>query len=94
MAATNLIRLTHLTGNVELGSRVDALFKAFSPQVERRAALFTHLMQAVDMTVGPMYEVVIAGRREAADTQVMLSALRKEFVPNVDEMLASLRTEP
>ena len=82
VAATNLIRLMHLTGNVELGSRVDALFKAFSPQVERRAGLFTHLMQAVDMTVGPMYEVVIAGRLEAADTQVMLSALRKEFVPN------------
>ena len=82
VAATNLIRLTHLTGDVELGSRVEALFQAFSPQVERRAGLFTHLMQAVDMTVGPMYEVVIAGRLEADDTRVMLNALRKEFVPN------------
>ena len=82
VAALNLIRLGRITAEVNLEEKVDALFRAFSQKVNRGPSAFTQLLIALDMAVGPTYEVVIAGYPGADDSQSMLSALRDEFAPN------------
>ena len=39
-------------------------------------------MTALDFTIGPSHEVVIAGNSQAEDTKAMVRALRKPFIPN------------
>ncbi|MCH7911286.1 MAG: hypothetical protein IIB38_16930 [Candidatus Hydrogenedentes bacterium] len=56
--------------------------KAFAGDVRQNPSAYTQLLNAVDFGVGPSYEVVIAGKKGAEDTQSMLSVLRASFIPN------------
>jgi uncharacterized protein YyaL (SSP411 family) len=82
VAMLNLLRLARLTGNQELEARAAELGKAFSGAVGQAPAAYTQLLMAVDFAHGPSYEVVIAGKRDAADTNAMLRHLMSPFIPN------------
>ena len=43
---------------------------------------FTHFLCGLDFAIGPASEVMIAGRKDASDTQALLRALRRSFTPN------------
>ena len=45
-------------------------------------AEYTQIMIAVDFSVGPSYEVVIAGDIQGEDTKKMLHAIGGKFIPN------------
>jgi hypothetical protein len=78
----NLLRLGRMTANTAYEEKAVAIGKAFSQQIQQEPSAHSQLMIAVDFGVGPSYEVVIVGEPGAADTEAMLAALRKEFVPN------------
>ena len=67
--------------DVANGSRPSGVMYGVAGGVVLGAA-FGLMLSAVDLGVGPSYEVVIAGDPSADDTQAMLSALRGEFFPN------------
>ena len=81
--ALNLMRLARLTGRTELEERASSLLRAVSGTVARAPSAHCHLLMAVDFALGPTHEVVVAGDAKAADTQAMLAALRKPYLPNV-----------
>jgi uncharacterized protein len=82
VAMLNLLRLARLTGNSDLEERAAQLGRAFSGSVKESPAAYTQLMVALDFGIGPSYEVVIAGKPRAEDTEAMARELRTRFLPN------------
>lgn len=82
VSALNLIRLYRMTGEETFQSHFVDLLEAFGGELNQNPSQFPMVMQAIDFHMGPSKEIVIAGDPEAADTQAMLSALRKPFLPN------------
>jgi uncharacterized protein YyaL (SSP411 family) len=81
VAALNLIRLAHITGNIQFEQNASQLLRSFSGAVSRFPSAFAHLMTALDFAIGPSCEVIIVGESERDDTQSMLRALRSRFLP-------------
>ena len=60
----------------------DRTMRAFSKAVSPNPQGYTQLLLALDFAVGPAREIVVAGRPGAQDTEAMLAALHREFLPN------------
>ncbi len=78
----NLVRVARMTGNPRYETLADKLVRAFSHQVELQPSSATWFLAGVDFALGPSFEVVIAGKREAADTTAMMRALSGVYVPS------------
>lgn len=94
VAALNLIRIGRLTGNTEYDKKTEQLERAFATSVEQHASGYTQFLLAVDYSVGPAYEVVIAGDSKKADTKAMLTALQSRYTPNKVVLLRPTEAEP
>jgi hypothetical protein len=81
VAALNLLRLGHMTGNQEYLKKAEEITRAFAGSVNRYPPGHSQLMVALQYALNPNYEVVIVGRTKAKDTRAMLAALRKPFLP-------------
>ena len=78
----NLLRLGRITADPGLEEKAAAIGRAFFENVRQSPGAHTQLIIAVDFAVGPSFEVVITGRPKDDDTENMLKAVRREFVPN------------
>lgn len=81
VALSNLLRLARLTEDTALEEKARALIRAFSPAVSRSPSWFCHFLAALDLVLGPSYDIVIAGEPRASDTRQMLSALQRNYIP-------------
>jgi uncharacterized protein len=77
----NLTFLGHLTGRPEYLDEASRLGRALSHEVNRAPQAHTYLLSALDLALGPSYETVICGDSRSEDTQRMLKALDKHFLP-------------
>ena len=82
MAMLNLLRLSRITADHKLEKQAAEISRAFSRLVAREPRRYAQLLTAVDFALGPSFEIVITGKRDAPDTRAMLRALRGVFVPN------------
>ncbi|WP_445475580.1 thioredoxin domain-containing protein [Methanococcoides methylutens] len=82
VAFSNLIRLGRMTGNTELEKKAYEIMKTFSATVSTIPIGYTHFLSAVNFILRPSSEVVIAGDPNSEDTKLMLSDLRREYLPN------------
>jgi uncharacterized protein len=82
VAMLNLFRLGHMTATSDLEKEAAAIGRAFSGIVKQSPSAYTQLMVALDLKIGPGYEVVISGKSNGRDTRAMLRALRTPFLPN------------
>jgi uncharacterized protein YyaL (SSP411 family) len=82
VAMLNLLRLGRMTGNVELEEKAAQIGRVFSREIQALPSAHAQLMVALDFALGPSQEVVIAGQFGSSDTQAMLRALRRPFIPN------------
>jgi uncharacterized protein YyaL (SSP411 family) len=82
VAMLNLVRLGHMTATSDLEEKAARIGNAFSGSIKQSPSAHTQLMVAVDFGIGPCYEVVIAGKKQAEDTRAMIKALRTRFLPN------------
>ncbi|MCI2426385.1 thioredoxin domain-containing protein [Candidatus Acetothermia bacterium] len=82
VAALNLLRLSRLTANTGLEDKAWQISKTFAHQVKQIPIAYTQLLSALDFGFGPSFEVVIAGRSSSTDTQDMVNAIRRQFLPN------------
>ena len=82
VAMQNLLRLGRITSQPELENMAAQIGRTFSSQVTKAPLGYTHLMSAVDFGVGPSYEIVIAGEINAQDTNILLTAIRMQYMPN------------
>jgi uncharacterized protein YyaL (SSP411 family) len=81
IAALNLLRLGRMTMQDELEGKARALMESFSGTVGRSPSSFAQLLTALDFTLGPTKEIVIAGEMDDRNTQKMLAAVRERFLP-------------
>jgi uncharacterized protein YyaL (SSP411 family) len=82
VAMMNLLRLGRITGSTDFEEKSTKIGQAFYGSVSQAPAAYTQLMTVVDFSIGPSYEVVIAGDPQAGDTRKMLKAIREIFQPN------------
>jgi uncharacterized protein YyaL (SSP411 family)/rubrerythrin len=82
VAALNLLHLSHLTGDILLEERAEELIRAFSKQISENPIGCTQMLIALDFSIGPVREIVIAGDPGLETTQNMVRAVQKKFLPN------------
>ncbi|MCF6314226.1 MAG: thioredoxin domain-containing protein [Verrucomicrobiales bacterium] len=82
VAVLNLTRLHRMTANDGYEKEAYATLKAFSGEIAKAPSAFPVTLLALDFLFGPSHEIVISGQLDRADTQAMLAALRKPFLPN------------
>jgi hypothetical protein len=83
VAFENLVRLAHLTGDPELDKRASDLSRCFALTVQQSPSAYSGFLCALYHATGPVYDIVIAGDREAADTRSMIQVLRDLYLPAV-----------
>ncbi len=82
VAATNLLRLSRLTGNSELETKTGQIFTAFSQQISAHPMAYTHFLSACDFYFGPSQEIVVAGDVDDPEVQEMVACIHQAFLPN------------
>ncbi len=81
VAALVFLKLAHLTGLTERAALAERIFKAFSDEVSGAPAAHAQLMIALDFSLGPVRQIVIAGREGDPNAAAMIAACRKSFRP-------------
>jgi len=82
VAMLNLLRLGRITANAQYEEKASLIQSIFSDRLKRGPSGFAQVMSALDFGIGPSHEIVIVGDPNAKDTESMLKALRKQFIPN------------
>lgn len=62
--------------------QAEKLFRNFAQMVEHSPVSHTFLLTALQFALGPTKEIVIAGKRGAADTEAMLDEVQQAFLPD------------
>ena len=91
VALQNMLRLTHLTGDLELGKRALDLSRAAFAAAGEGPAGHTMLLCALDYALGPIHEIALVGEAEDSGITEMLRAIRSRFLPNKAVVLVSGR---
>ena len=74
----NLVRLSRITANESYEKQTQELLRAASDGVSLAPSASTHLLSALDFSLGPSFEIVLSG----ADVSAMRRAVFAKFVPN------------
>jgi uncharacterized protein YyaL (SSP411 family) len=82
VAYINALRLSRITGDAGMEKKAHEIYRAFCAQADAMPTAFTQFLCGLDFAIGPSSEVIIAGDMDQTDTQAMLAALRRNFVPN------------
>lgn len=78
----NLEKLHLLTGDSQFREVSQALENYFYPLIEQSPSAFTMLLSAVFLKHYPSFGITIVGEKNNPDTNSLLDALRKEYLPN------------
>jgi hypothetical protein len=78
----DLLRLSRITGRSDLEQKAVGVSRAFARNIGQIPSAYSQLMVALEFLEGPSFEIVIAGKPGAQDTQAMLDAARRAFLPN------------
>jgi uncharacterized protein YyaL (SSP411 family) len=82
VALLNLLRLARITANTEFEEKAAQMLDSFSNIISKAPASYNQFLIALDFALGPSYGVVIVGKPQTDDTEKMIKALRKKFIPN------------
>ena len=82
VAFLNALRIARITGDSDKDKRANEIYRSFRAQADAMPTAFTQFLCGLDFAIGPSSEVIITGNSEQSDTQALLTALRKSFVPN------------
>ncbi|PLR78416.1 hypothetical protein CU633_05405 [Bacillus sp. V3-13] len=81
VAAANLLRLGHFTGDTKWLDMADEILKVFKPDIEAYGSGHTFLLQCLLLKEYPMKEVVIVG--EAEPRLDLVAELRSKYAPEL-----------
>ncbi len=79
MACDVLLRLAHLTGDIDLTRIARGVLSGLAPHAAGNALGYGRLLCAADLAVGPIAEVAISG--DLIDAGLLLTPLREMFLP-------------
>ncbi|MHC4616867.1 MAG: thioredoxin domain-containing protein [Planctomycetota bacterium] len=81
VAALALLKLGRLTMERRFTEQGERTLRAFSAQMTRSPTSLTAMLVALDFSIGPTQEIVIAGDPDQADTKDMVKIVRSRFLP-------------
>ncbi len=87
MAALTLLRLGRLTADRRWDDYGRKALGAFGGAVDRRPLAFAQMLIGWDFALGPTRELVIAGGPSLPDTQALVRASRRRFLPRTARLL-------
>jgi uncharacterized protein YyaL (SSP411 family) len=89
IAVLNLLRLAAITGDTGLRETADRALAAFARKMSDQPAGLPQMLVAYMWSIGKALQVILAGEREAADTQALGTAVHRRFLPNRVMAMAS-----
>jgi len=89
MALLNILRLGHITGNLDLMKIADRLTSAFSDTINQYPSGYTQFLCAIDFAIGPTKDIVIAGEPGRNDTKQILREIGNRFIPRKTLLISS-----
>jgi hypothetical protein len=93
VALLNLLRLSQITNDSSFQEYAHKLISAFSDQVAKYPAGYAWFLAGVDFSLGPNYQVVIAGDSDADETRKMIKALSRIFIPGMVKIFIPTETK-
>ena len=81
VALMNILRLSRMTGNLDLTNISGQLMRTFAETVNNYPSGYTHFLCALDFALGPTKEIVIAGEPGSDNTSQILKEIRRRFLP-------------
>jgi hypothetical protein len=81
VASLNLLRLGRMTMRQELEKKAEQAMESFGKTISSSPTAFSQLLIALDFALGPTQEIVIAGDLHQEDTNLMLHAIHRRFLP-------------
>jgi uncharacterized protein YyaL (SSP411 family) len=82
VAALNLLRLGHMTGDRDLVNKAEQLTGTFAKRIKAYPSAYTHFLAALDFIIGPSHEIVIVESQNGKSSKSMVEAIHRQFVPN------------
>jgi uncharacterized protein YyaL (SSP411 family) len=88
VSALNLLRLAQIRDRAEWRERAEKTIAAFGTQLAHIPSSMPQMLVALDSSLSKPRQIVIAGERQAADTDALLREVHSHFVPNKIVLLA------
>ena len=94
IAAQNMLKIAHYAADEEMERKANQLMDSFSSQLKQSPTNFTAMLSALNMAVGPVQQVVLAGDRHDPITIKMIQAVSQHFMPRGIVMLRDEESAP
>jgi uncharacterized protein YyaL (SSP411 family) len=88
VAAMNLTRLARIFDHKDFQHAASRILGAFHAPLERAPAALPQMLSALDATVTEPVQIVLAGQKDALETEELLRVIRKRYLPNKVVLLA------
>src|SRR5438874_2148030 len=88
VAALNLLRLSQIHDDKEIGERARRTIDAFGTTLSHFPSAMPQLLVALDYSLGKPLQIVIAGRKDAPETKALLNEVHRHFLPQTILLLA------
>src|SRR4029434_5883698 len=88
IATLNQVRLSQITSDTKLRERADKTLAAYAEGLAQTPSAMPQMLCALDAALNKPRQVVIAGKRDAADTKALLREVRQRYAPNQLVLLA------
>jgi uncharacterized protein YyaL (SSP411 family) len=87
VAAMNLIRLSHITGDEGFRTRGERILASAAGMLARQPELVPSMAASLDLALGPVREIVIVGNREEEGVRLMMNEVRRRYLPDAVVLL-------
>jgi len=88
ISALNLLRLGEMTDRKELRTKGEETIRAFSAALSRFPTALPQMLVALDFQMSAKQQIVIAGKKDDADTMALLAEVHRHFLPHKVVLLA------
>jgi uncharacterized protein len=82
VATLNLVRLSRITGDVDLGKKAEQVAGTFAKRIKAYPSAYTQFLAALDFIIGPSHEIVIVEGQNGKSSRSIVDAIHRQFVPN------------
>jgi len=82
VSAMNFLKLGRMLSRPDYEVISTQIFNAFSTKLNRSSSGFSQMLQAIDFSQGPTFEILIAGKIDDDRTIRLINEIRSVFLPN------------
>jgi hypothetical protein len=88
VAALNLLRLSQLRDDAKMAERARKTIDAFATTLSHFPSAMPQMLVALDYSLSKPRQIVIAGKKDAPETNALLKAVHRHFLPKTILLLA------